>query len=698
MRPGWSGRRLGASSTRWCKASNAAAESMKAPIQRRERFRNAILFQLGGLDLYVRTASFQTVYESVKSRTRCTAGASGKKSEPRARVGLLPSGWGSPMKQEQCPHCGRPYLRARTGEPPAQCRGCQKSLRPQSADPADLPSYAKPNPARRIVPAGPMAPSAAREGVNVAKVVGLGAVAVLLLSVVVGVVLMARGRGTPNEPELASAGDSAAVRVDATGADDPAGSGEMPPGAASQGSAPVGGGAPPGSMASRWVLSDQIRCADVVFANSVIGLGDFDEDYLASGDADSIFASLREALEQARIPQRLHRAMEADLLVSVVEMGLASFRPLFAIGLVPEQAGAGDAVGVWLQASGASAELFELPPEGRALVSATGEVGLDPRVVVEGLVSGTNRVHLKLPWNHGRLRELKTECRANIMLSVQFKDGSVLSKPWQFEVRPVAEVEKVYPWGLGYTACANETHPWARELLTSISNDPALRRAGGVLAGGGGNKCQQLFSVYLVWRELSRRQLKYSNLVAAAHNAQRVRLFDEILRDKNANCVDGSALLAGLLQAQAIPASLVLVPGHCLLGVDIGDRMWLLETTKLGLNAAGADVSKYSNDLIQEFECGDKAEWFKAFEGDPSFKTFWIAVSEGEKFWQSRIDELTAAYEEAWASHRPGDSLDGVLQAAKPLSNELRIVPIAFARQLGVKPITPPQDIGPLPK
>jgi hypothetical protein len=75
------------------------------------------------------------------------------------------------MKQEHCPHCGRPYLRAGTGEPPAQCRGCQKSLCPQAADPADLPSYAKPNPARRIVPAGPMAPSAAREGVSVEKVI-----------------------------------------------------------------------------------------------------------------------------------------------------------------------------------------------------------------------------------------------------------------------------------------------------------------------------------------------------------------------------------------------------------------------------------------------------------------------------------------------------------------------------------------------
>jgi hypothetical protein len=543
-----------------------------------------------------------------------------------------------------------------------------------------------------------MAPSAAREGVNVAKVVGLGAVAVLLLSVVVGVVLMARGRGTPNEPELASAGDSAAVRVDATGADDPAGSGEMPPGAASQGSAPVGGGAPPGSMASRWVLSDQIRCANVVFANSVIGLGDFDEKHLASGDAESIFASLREALNQAKIYEQLRIAMEADLVVRVGARGLASVRPLFEIGLVPEQAVAGDAVGVWLQASGASADLFELPPEGRALVSATGEVGLDPRVVVEGLVSGTNRVHLKLPWNHGRLRELKTECRANIMLSVQFKDGSVLSKPWQFEVRPVAEVEKVYPWGLGYTACANETHPWARELLTSISNDPALRRAGGILAGAGGNKCQQLFSVYLVWRELSRRQLKYSNLVAAAQGAQRVRLFDEILRDKNANCVDGSALLAGLLQAQGISASLVLTPDHCLLGVDIGDQMWLLETTVLGADISGEDVSEFSDGLIGTFECGDEAQWFKAFEGDPSLKTFWLAVRAGQGKWQSNIEELTAAYAEAMASYRTGGSFDVVLNAAVPLSRELQIVPIAFARQLGVKPITPPQDIGPLPK
>ena len=53
------------------RASNAAAESMNARIQRikamacgyrnRERFRNAILFHLGSLDLYPRPASAHTI-------------------------------------------------------------------------------------------------------------------------------------------------------------------------------------------------------------------------------------------------------------------------------------------------------------------------------------------------------------------------------------------------------------------------------------------------------------------------------------------------------------------------------------------------------------------------------------------------------------------------------------------------------------
>jgi transposase len=52
------------------KTTNAAAESMNARIKRikamacgyrnRERFRNAILFHLGGLDLYPRPASTHT--------------------------------------------------------------------------------------------------------------------------------------------------------------------------------------------------------------------------------------------------------------------------------------------------------------------------------------------------------------------------------------------------------------------------------------------------------------------------------------------------------------------------------------------------------------------------------------------------------------------------------------------------------------
>lgn len=602
------------------------------------------------------------------------------------------------MKQEQCPKCGRPYLRARNGDPPAECRSCKTSLRPQATEPKPLPGYASPIPPKPPVPpVGPIGPGRGRGGLLLAKVTGLGAVGLLLLTIIVGVVLVVRkpeAGGGVDEPASSAAqvADSGTSSEPASGA----GSGGQSPGATDSGTS-----APPDSMASRWGMSQQIKCTDVVFGNSIIGLDSFDEAFLKDGDASKTWSELSNEIGQTPYGENWHSVMEADLLVKVGK--LVASRPLFEIGLVPDSSTVGDAVGVWLQATGASAEVFELSSQGTALVSASADINLDPGVTSADMARGTNRLPLRLPWNHEVLQGLTSERRINVVFTLRFIDGSTLSKPWQFELRPGSEVETVYPWYLGYATCANETHPWVRELLTAVSNDPTLRAAGGSLVGGGGNKCDQLFSVYLIWRELCRRQLRYSNQIAAATNAQRVRLFDEALRDKNANCVDGSALIAGLLEGQAIDACLVFTPGHCLLGFVLSGEIVLLETTVLSRDFSAEEEVPYSRDFLQHCECDDaRTTTFLSFASEPSFASFFKAIEYGQANWETHnIVELREAFNAAWSKYSESKTdthWRALLEAAQPLSKQLQIVPIEFARRLGVKPITPPANLGPLPK
>lgn len=67
--------------------------------------------------------------------------------------------------------------------------------------------------------------------------------------------------------------------------------------------------------------------------------------------------------------------------------------------------------------------------------------------------------------------------------------------------------------------------------------------------------------------------------------AQRIRLPTESLTQRSANCMDGTVLLASVLEAASLHPALVLIPGHAFLGWETseGSGQWdYLETTLLG--------------------------------------------------------------------------------------------------------------------
>src|SRR4029077_11411867 len=65
---------------------------------------------------------------------------------------------------------------------------------------------------------------------------------------------------------------------------------------------------------------------------------------------------------------------------------------------------------------------------------------------------------------------------------------------------------------------------------------------------------------------------------------QRTRLPRESLRHKSANCIDGTVLMASLLEAASLHPAIVLVPGHAFVGWETweGSDEWdYLETTMI---------------------------------------------------------------------------------------------------------------------
>lgn len=128
----------------------------------------------------------------------------------------------------------------------------------------------------------------------------------------------------------------------------------------------------------------------------------------------------------------------------------------------------------------------------------------------------------------------------------------------------------------------------------------------------GRDSAQALRSVAAVWRALERHGLRYDAGDPALSRgpvvwSQRVRLADEAWRERRANCIDGSVLIASVLERLGLAARIVLVPGHAFVGYRNADgSAEYLETTVLGLHG------RLAKDNFAAARAAGKRSWRRA--------------------------------------------------------------------------------------
>ncbi len=174
-----------------------------------------------------------------------------------------------------------------------------------------------------------------------------------------------------------------------------------------------------------------------------------------------------------------------------------------------------------------------------------------------------------------------------------------------------------------FAAYVNENHPQVQEILKEALKTGTVKQFDGYLSEDREQVLKQIFSV---WNALQRRGIKYSNVAFTTPSdsvyCQTVRFMDQSINSQQANCVDGSVLMASVLQKIGIQSYLVIIPGHCFLAFDlIPNSAGLpigLETTMLGNN----EITEVANiDLLP-------AKTFLK-EHEDSQKTFFAALKSG---------------------------------------------------------------------
>lgn len=227
-----------------------------------------------------------------------------------------------------------------------------------------------------------------------------------------------------------------------------------------------------------------------------------------------------------------------------------------------------------------------------------------------------DKVYMVFPpviWNWDKLRNLRQPTPVNITYDLTVNGKAENTQNVVGTVRSVNEALLGYNKPISkswvdttfvLTAYVNEDHPWIDQLLKEALDAGLVDSFDGYQSK---DATRVLTQVAAIWNVLQRRGFKSSSITETSNASktvftQTVRLFEDSINASQANCVDGTALIAAILTKIGIEATMVTMPGHCFLAFRIaqGEPYLYLETTMMGgVNMRGmnsAQANKASSD------------------------------------------------------------------------------------------------------
>lgn len=235
----------------------------------------------------------------------------------------------------------------------------------------------------------------------------------------------------------------------------------------------------------------------------------------------------------------------------------------------------------------------------------------EPAIVEADVASGaTLELRPRLDWDTAWLSRLEAPTRQPLQITIERAGRTAETREIPVRVHPlddalyfVREGRERIDLGWVFAAYVDPGDPVVTSIVDAArESDAAFDRP---VDDAGTNVAKAL----AIWRALARHGLRYADGDPAlsrgpAIYSQRVRLLGEVWNERRANCVDGSVLIASVLERIGVPAFIALVPGHAFVGfraVRGGGIEWL-ETTLLG-RATSADEA----DIVMNFEAARAA-------------------------------------------------------------------------------------------
>lgn len=286
---------------------------------------------------------------------------------------------------------------------------------------------------------------------------------------------------------------------------------------------------------------------------------------------------------------------------------------------------------------------------------------------------GEARVFPKAIWDYDALLKVRQQRPVNVVFKATVNGTDIPEDTETYVMRALNDCmfyvkfdedgEDFDDFSWLFAAYVNENHPEVDIILKEALESGIVSDFDGYQDD---DPKKVMLQVFAVWNALQRRGIKYSDISTTTPSkyvvSQTVRFLDDSIRATQANCVDGSVLMASVLSKIGITSYLVMIPGHCFLAFDLGKKD---DAKRIGL-----ETTMLGNDEIKPVEeIPHLSEQSKIQEFQKSYKTFGNAVKIGNANLKKYADKFDDENEP-----------------------DVQLISIPDARDFGIMPIPTSQD------
>lgn len=207
---------------------------------------------------------------------------------------------------------------------------------------------------------------------------------------------------------------------------------------------------------------------------------------------------------------------------------------------------------------------------------------------------GTYTFYPLVKWKYDNLIRLKQPGKVDFTFTCYINDEEVDVKNIRLNYRTINEcllgirdtANKYIDYRWMFAAFVNEEHPWLDVMLNNILEQKLISRFSGYQLG----EKEVINQVFAIWYFIQSKGIKYSSISNTSKystkvNSQYIRFFDEVYRNRQANCIDACAFMASILKKIGLTPVIFVEPKHAYLGFykdKNKKKLVLLETTLVG--------------------------------------------------------------------------------------------------------------------